>query len=120
MLGKKINETKVNVWMVNTGWSGGAYGVGSRMKLPFTRAMITAALEGNLNDVEFEPHPIFGMMMPTSCPGVPSEILNPRNTWADQEAYDKQAINLAQQFIKNFEKYASGANEEILAAAPRI
>ncbi|MBL0056059.1 MAG: phosphoenolpyruvate carboxykinase (ATP) [Chitinophagaceae bacterium] len=120
MLGKKINETKVNVWMVNTGWSGGAYGVGSRMKLPFTRAMITAALEGNLNDVEFEPHPIFGMMMPTSCPGVPSEILNPRNTWADKEAYDKQAINLAQQFIKNFEKYASGANEEILAAAPRI
>lgn len=120
MLGKKINETKVNVWMINTGWSGGAYGVGSRMKLPYTRAMITAALEGNLDHVDYEAHPIFGMMMPTGCPGVPAEILNPRNTWSDKEAYDAQARNLAQQFIRNFEKYASGANEETMAAAPKI
>ena len=120
MLGKKINDTKVNVWMINTGWSGGAYGVGSRMKLGFTRAMITAALEGSLDNVSYEAHPVFGMMMPTECPGVPAEILNPRNTWADKDAYDAQAKNLAQQFIKNFEKYASGANEEILAAAPTI
>lgn len=120
MLGKKINETDVNVWMVNTGWSGGAYGVGSRMKLAYTRAMITAALEGKLDSVGYEAHPVFGMMMPTDCPGVPTEILNPRNTWADKEAYDAQAKHLAQLFIKNFEKYASGANEEILAAAPRI
>ena len=120
LLGKKIDETKVNVWMINTGWSGGAYGVGSRMKLPFTRAMITAALEGQLDNVDYEAHPIFGMMMPTSCPGVPSEILSPRNTWADKDAYDAQAKNLAQQFIKNFEKYASGANAKTMAAAPKI
>ncbi len=120
MLGKKINENHVNVWMVNTGWSGGAYGVGSRMKLGYTRAMITAALEGKLDDVKYEPHPVFGMMMPTSCEGVPAEILNPRNTWADKAAYDAQAANLAGQFIKNFEKYASGASAEILAAAPKI
>lgn len=120
MLGKKITESGVNVWMVNTGWSGGAYGVGSRMKLGYTRAMITAALEGKLNNADFETHPVFGMQMPVACEGVPSEILNPRNTWADKEAYDAMAKNLAGQFIKNFEKYASGANEEILAAAPKV
>jgi len=120
MLGKKIHESHANVWMVNTGWTGGAYGVGNRMKLAYTRAMITAALNGDLNDVAFEDHPVFGMIMPTSCAGVPSEILNPRNTWADKEAYDVMAKNLAGQFIKNFEKYASGANAEILAAAPKV
>ncbi|HEX8332416.1 MAG TPA: phosphoenolpyruvate carboxykinase (ATP) [Segetibacter sp.] len=120
MLGEKMKETNVNVWMINTGWSGGPYGIGSRMKLPFTRAMITAALEGKLNDVEFETHPVFGMMMPKECPNVPSEILNPRNTWADKEAYDTKAKDLAQQFVKNFEKYASGVSEEILAAAPKF
>ena len=119
MLGKKMKEHDVNVWMINTGWSGGAYGVGSRMKLSFTRAMITAALEGKLHDVAYEPHPVFGMMMPVSCPGVPAKILNPRNTWADKNAYDAQTKNLAEQFIKNFEKYSGGANKEILAAAPK-
>ncbi len=120
MLGKKIHESHANVWMINTGWTGGAYGVGNRMKLAYTRAMITAALNGDLNDVGFEDHPVFGMIMPTSCPGVPSEILNPRNTWTDKNAYDAMAKNLAGQFIKNFEKYASGANAEILAAAPKV
>lgn len=120
MLGKKMKEHQVNVWMINTGWSGGPYGIGHRMNLPHTRAMITAALEGQLDQVTYEAHPVFGMMMPTTCPGVPSEILNPRNTWADQEAYDKKARDLASQFIKNFEKYASGVNEETLAAAPKI
>ena len=120
MLGKKMNAHNVNVWMINTGWSGGAYGTGSRMKLSFTRAMITAALEGKLDNVSFEAHPVFGMMMPTECPNVPTEILNPRNTWADKDAYDATAKNLAGQFVKNFEKYASGANEEILAAAPKV
>ncbi|HMI79409.1 MAG TPA: phosphoenolpyruvate carboxykinase (ATP), partial [Ferruginibacter sp.] len=119
MLGKKMNEHNVNVWMINTGWSGGPYGIGSRMKLSFTRAMITAALEGKLDKAEYEAHPVFGMMMPKSCDGVPSDILNPRNTWADKEAYDVKAKDLAEQFIKNFEKYASGANAEILAAAPK-
>lgn len=120
MLGKKMTEHNVNVWMINTGWSGGPYGIGSRMKLGYTRAMITAALEGKLDNVSFEAHPVFGMMMPKECPGVPAEILNPRNTWADKAAYDTKAKDLAQQFIKNFEKYASGVNAEILAAAPKI
>ncbi len=120
MLGKKMKEHSVNVWMINTGWSGGAYGVGSRMKLSYTRAMITAALSGKLDHVSYEAHPIFGMMVPTECPEVPSGILSPRNTWTDKEAYDAMAKNLAAQFIKNFEKYASGANAEILAAAPKV
>ena len=120
MLGKKIKTLDVNVWMINTGWSGGPYGIGSRMKLGFTRAMITAALEGKLDQVKYDAHPVFGMMMPVSCPGVPAEVLNPRNTWADKTAYDVQCKNLAQQFINNFEKYASGVNEEILIAAPKV
>lgn len=120
MLGKKIKSHHVDVWMVNTGWSGGAYGVGKRMKLAYTRAMITAALQDRLDNVAYTPHPVFGMMMPASCPGVPDEILNPRNTWADKEEYDKVAKNLATAFINNFEKYASGVTTEILAAAPKI
>jgi len=120
MLGKKMKEHNVNIWMINTGWSGGPYGIGHRMKLPFTRSMITAALEGKLDNVAFEAHPVFGMMMPLTCPDVPSDILNPRNTWADKASYDLKARDLASQFIKNFEKYAAGVNEEILAAAPKI
>ena len=120
MLGKKLKQHKVNVWMINTGWSGGPYGIGHRMKLSYTRAMITAALNGELENVAFEEHPVFGMMMPKECPGVPSEVLNPRNTWDDKAAYDAKAIHLAQEFKKNFEKYASGVSEEILAAAPKI
>lgn len=120
MLGQKMTEHKVNVWMINTGWSGGGYGVGKRMNLAYTRAMITAALEGQLNNIEYEPHPVFGMLMPAACPGVPSEILNPRNTWADKEAYDAAAKKLAQQFLDNFKKYADGVSADILAAAPKV
>ncbi len=120
MLGRKMRDSNVNVWMVNTGWTGGAYGVGTRMKLAYTRAMISAALDGKLMNVPYETHPVFGMRIPKECPDVPSEILNPRNTWADKNAYDKNATALAQQFVKNFEKYASGVSEEILSAAPRI
>jgi len=120
MLGEKIRTHKVNVWMINTGWSGGSYGTGSRIKLSYTRAMITAALEGKLDAVEFEANPIFGMLVPVSCPGVPSEILNPRSTWADKAAYDATAKTLAGKFIKNFEKYAGGVAPETLAAAPVV
>lgn len=120
MLGEKMRQHQTNVWMINTGWSGGPYGVGARMKLPYTRAMITAALEGKLDNVEFVAHPVFGMMMPTSCPGVPSEVLNPRDTWQNKDDYDAKAQELAVKFIKNFEKYAAGVNEEILAAAPKV
>ena len=121
LLGKKLDEHKdVNVWLINTGWSGGAYGTGNRMSLKYTRAMITAAMNGELNSVEYVPHATFGVLTPTSCPNVPSEILNPRDTWADKEAYDKKANELAQLFVKNFDKYASQANEEILSAAPVV
>ena len=119
MLGEKMRKHDVNVWLINTGWSGGVYGVGSRMKLSFTRSMITAALEGQLDNVDFENHPVFGLAMPTSCADLPNDILNPRKTWADKNAYDSKANELAEAFVNNFEKYAAGANDEILAAAPK-
>jgi phosphoenolpyruvate carboxykinase (ATP) len=118
MLSRKMKEASVNVWLVNTGWSGGSYGTGKRMSLKYTRALITAALHGDLDRVSFENHELFGVAMPTSCPGVPSEILNPKNTWSDKEAYDQKANYLADAFIKNFEKFSEFANEEIMAGAP--
>ena len=120
LLGKKIREQNANVWMINTGWTGGAYGIGNRIKLDYTRAMITAALEGKLDNTAYEAHPVFGFMMPKECPGVPVEILDPRNTWADKNDYDIKAKELAKQFITNFEKYASAASGETAGAAPRI
>ncbi|HYM95348.1 MAG TPA: phosphoenolpyruvate carboxykinase (ATP) [Chitinophagaceae bacterium] len=120
MLGDKMKEEKVNVWMINTGWTGGPYGIGSRMKLKFTRAMITSVLEGKLNNVKFETHPVFGVVFPTECFGVPAELLNPRNTWSDKNAYDEKAKYLAGLFTKNFEKYASGVSKEVLAASPKL
>lgn len=119
MLGDKMQQHQVNVWMINTGWTGGPYGVGNRMKLKYTRAMITAALEGKLNDIEFHTHPVFGVSVPKECPGVPNEVLDPRITWEDKKAYDEKASYLAGLFVRNFEKYASGVSEEILAAAPK-
>lgn len=119
MLGEKMDKHQVNVWLVNTGWSGGSYGVGSRMKLRYTRAMITAALEGELGKANFTPHPIFGVLMPDACPNVPGELLNPRNTWEDKLAYDETANYLASSFVDNFAQYADKANEEILSAAPK-
>ncbi|MDX1902734.1 MAG: phosphoenolpyruvate carboxykinase (ATP) [Thermonemataceae bacterium] len=120
LLGKKMTENKVNVWLINTGWTGGAYGVGSRMKLKYTRAMLTAAMEGKLDNVVFENHPIFGVAVPQSCPDVPADILNPRDTWADKNLYDLKANELAKAFVKNFEKYADFANDEILGGAPKV
>ncbi|PJJ60638.1 phosphoenolpyruvate carboxykinase (ATP) [Hymenobacter chitinivorans DSM 11115] len=121
MLGQKMDENPdVNVWLINTGWTGGSYGVGSRMKLGYTRAMITAALNGELHDVTFTKHPIFGIEVPAAVPGVPADILDPRNTWSDKEAYDKTAAALADKFVNNFQKYADFANEEILAGAPKV
>lgn len=119
MLGKKMGEHNVNVWLINTGWSGGEYGVGSRIKLKFTREMITSALTGQLDNVNFETHEIFGLNMPTECPNVPTEILNPKNTWEDKAAYDAKADKLATAFVKNFKKFEEYANEEIMAAAPK-
>ena len=119
MLGTKMKENNVTVWLINTGWSGGGYGVGSRMKLKYTRAMITAALEGKLNNVGYTKHNIFGIEMPNECPDVPNELLSPRNTWQDKNAYDEKANDLANRFNKNFEKFADFANEEILNGAPK-
>jgi phosphoenolpyruvate carboxykinase (ATP) len=118
MLGNKMQDHNVNVWMVNTGWTGGPYGVGNRMKLSYTRAMITAALEGKLNNVETEIDPVFNFAIPKEVPGVPTEILNPKNTWSDKAAYDAKAEYLAGLFVKNFEKYAPGVTDEILSSAP--
>jgi phosphoenolpyruvate carboxykinase (ATP) len=121
LLGKKLEEHKeVNVWLINTGWSGGAYGTGSRMKLSYTRAMIAAAMNGELENVSYDAHPVFGVLMPKDVPGVPASILNPRDTWADKEAYDKKANELANLFVKNFAKYADQASEEIRSAAPVV
>lgn len=120
MLGVKMREHNVNVWLINTGWTAGPYGTGHRMKLSYTRAMITAALAGELDNMAYSTHEIFGLQMPTSCPNVPTEILNPRNTWADKTVYDQKANDLAAQFVRNFEKYADKANAEILAAAPKV
>jgi phosphoenolpyruvate carboxykinase (ATP) len=120
MLSNKMREADVNVWLVNTGWSGGAYGTGKRMSLKVTRALITAALNGELNNVQYEYHDVFGVAMPMQCPNVPTEVLNPRNTWMDKDAYDHKANHLADSFIKNFENFAAYANEEILAGAPRV
>ena len=121
LLGKKLDQhPNVNVWLINTGWSGGSYGVGSRMKLSYTRAMISAAMKGELSEVAYEQHPVFGMSMPLSCPSVPSEILVPKNTWNDKDQYDKTAHHLAKLFVSNFEKYAAKASDEILSAAPKV
>jgi len=120
MLSKKMQEAGVNVWLVNTGWTGGPYGKGSRMKLPYTRAMITAALNGDLDHVNYKNHSIFHVALPSECPGVPSEVLSPRETWNDDEGYYKKANQLAEAFNKNFEKFSEHANQEILDAAPKI
>ncbi|SHK72648.1 phosphoenolpyruvate carboxykinase (ATP), partial [Hymenobacter psychrotolerans] len=120
MLGQKMDEhPEVRVWLINTGWSGGAYGVGQRMKLGYTRAMITAALEGRLDAVDFHRHPVFGVQVPAAVPGVPTDILDPRNTWADKEAYDKTATELAHKFVHNFQRFADFASDDILAGAPK-
>src|SRR5690606_38413862 len=118
MLSQKMKDSKVDVWLVNTGWTGGPYGIGSRMKLKYTRAMIDAALDGKLKDVTFVQHPIFGLQMPTECEGVPNEVLNPRDTWSDKAAYDAKAMELANAFKANFKKFEENANEEILSGGP--
>lgn len=120
MLGEKLRKYKVKCWLVNTGWSGGAYGRGSRISLPYTRAMISAALGGKLHSVQYRKDPVFGLMIPDHCPGVPSSLLHPRDTWADEEAYDKTAERLAAQFKTNLAKYAAELDPAILAAGPVI
>jgi phosphoenolpyruvate carboxykinase (ATP) len=123
MLSKKMQESGVNVWLVNTGWTGGPYGIGSRMKLKYTRAMITAAMNGELEAVNkgnYHVHSIFGVEQPRVCPNVPTEVLSPRKTWNDDEGYYNTADKLAKSFKENFKQFESYANKDILAGAPKV
>jgi len=119
MLGSRMEKHDVKVWLINTGWSGGEYGTGDRIKLKYTRAMITAALEGKLDNVDYTTHEIFGLAMPNECENVPTDMLNPKNTWDDKSAYDAKANHLAGEFVKNFAQFESDANADIMAAAPK-
>jgi len=118
MLGERLKKHKAACWLVNTGWSGGKFGVGKRMSLKHTRALVNAALDGKLDEVEFVTEPAFGLHIPVSCPGVPTDILNPRNVWADPAAYDRQAAELADRFEVNFRQF--NASDAIRVAGPRI
>ena len=118
--GRNSGDGKITVWLVNTGWTGGSYGVGSRVELSFTRAMIKAALNGELRNVEYRTQPIFNLQIPKTCPDVPNAILNPRDTWRNEEEYDKVAEELARRFIKNFDRYRAQANPSIQKAEPVV
>ncbi len=118
LLREKIEKHKVNTWLINTGWSGGAFGVGKRMDLPHTRAIVKAALSGELDKVKYETDPIFGLSYPISCPNVPSEILNPKNTWKDKAAYDEKAKELAKRFHENFKRFEGDVIAEVKSAGP--
>lgn len=118
VLRDKINEFDSHVWMINTGWTGGPFGVGERIRIPHTRAMLNAALEGDLDDVAYQADPIFGLNVPQEIDGVPKEILTPRDTWDDPAAFDVQAAKLAGMFRQNFEQYAATVDEAVLAAGP--
>ncbi|WP_417866785.1 phosphoenolpyruvate carboxykinase (ATP) [Xanthomarina gelatinilytica] len=123
MLSAKMKEAGVNVWLINTGWTGGPYGVGSRIKLKYTRAMISAALKGDLDEVTdetYRTHSVFGLKQPRTCPGVPDEVLSSRATWNDDEGYYKAAYKLSESFRENFKKFEEFANDEILAGAPNV
>jgi phosphoenolpyruvate carboxykinase (ATP) len=119
MLGERIEKHRAAVWLVNTGWTGGPYGTGSRMKIAYTRAMITAAINGDLARVRYERHPVLKLDMPTSCPGVPDVVLNPRNTWPDAAKYDEQAKMLAGLFVENFKSFEKDVPAAVRDAGPR-
>jgi len=120
LLGKKLAEHKANVWLVNTGWTGGPYGVGKRMAIAHTRAMIAAALDGQLGDVPYRRDPIFNVDVPTTCPGVPQAVLDPRGTWSSAQAYDEQARKLAWMFIDNFKTFEQGVPPSVKEAGPQV
>ncbi len=120
MLAERLEQYDVPVWLVNTGWTGGSFGVGTRMNINHTRSMVRAALDGKLDDVPTRLDPIFGVEVPTTCPDVPEEVLDPRRTWGDKDAYDRQARTLAAMFAENFEKYADGVSPSVRAAGPRV
>ena len=120
LLGERIATHGTTAWLVNTGWTGGAYGVGRRMPIAHTRALIASALAGELDDVVYETDPVFNVDVPITCPGVPAKLLRPRQTWANEADYDAQAGKLAAMFVKNFETFAGSATAEVVAAGPRV
>ncbi|HKG93748.1 MAG TPA: phosphoenolpyruvate carboxykinase (ATP), partial [Gemmatimonadaceae bacterium] len=120
MLGDLLaRHEDAHVWLVNTGWSGGPYGVGKRMKLAYTRAMVRAALSGQLDTAKAETDPVFGLAVPAEIPGVPREVMRPRDTWKDGAAYDEQAKRLAEMFRKNIEKFGEQVDAKVRAAGPK-
>ena len=119
-LGERIEKYRSRVWLVNTGWTGGPYGVGHRMKIAYTRTMIRAALSGGLDHVGYQRHPVFNIEMPTSCIDVPAAVLDPRGTWADKAAYDQQAAKLARMFVENFKTFEHDVPAAVKAAGPRL
>lgn len=119
MLGDKLKTHGARVWLVNTGWTGGPYGVGDRMKLAWTRKMVNASLAGDLDDIDTAADPVFGLHIPTSVPGLPGDVLVPRNTWSDGAAYDAQATKLAEMFKANFQQFAGSVSDAVRAAGPR-
>jgi len=120
LLGQRIEEHRAGAWLINTGWTGGPFGEGERMKLEYTRRMVSAALEGELQDVETHTHPVFGLEIPRHVEGVPDEVLDPRQTWQDPEAYDRQAARLAGMFDDNFRQFTDGVAEAVRNAGPRL
>jgi len=120
LLAKRIKEHRANCWLVNTGWSGGPYGVGSRMKIEYTRALLRAALDGSLEKVTMKPEPVFGFLVPSECPGVSSEILDPRGTWSRASDYDAQARKLAVLFQENFAQFKDQSSKSVQEAGPRM
>ena len=118
LLGEKIRKHNVKCWLVNTGWTGGPYGVGHRMEIKYTRAMLNAALDGKLDNVPYVEDPIFKVQVPTECPDVPNEVLIPQNTWKDKKAYEQKAKELAQKFKENFKQYESRVTDEVKNAGP--
>ena len=119
LLGQKMAVNNANCWLVNTGWSGGRYGEGERMKIAYTRAMLNAALSGDLAGVDLEADPNFGVMVPQACPEIPTEVLNPRNTWGDALAYDAQAQDLTRRFEKNFKQFEDHVDDQVKSVAIR-
>jgi phosphoenolpyruvate carboxykinase (ATP) len=119
MLHDRLRRHRSEVWLVNTGWTGGSYGQGSRIKLAHTRALVRAAFQGNLAKARFIPDPIFGVGIPEACPGVPPELLQPRNTWNNPAEYDKQARQLAGLFQENFKKFSAAVAEDVRQAGPK-
>jgi len=118
LLGEKINQHNTVVYLVNTGWSGGPYGIGKRIKIKYSRAMITSALSGKLDSVKYRHDDIFNLDIPTAIDDVPSEVLDPKNTWIDKEAYDASAKKLSQMFVENFKKFEN-VSSEIINAGPK-